>query len=274
MSKNLCPICNTTSHLDYEMTDVYLFFCESCKHRFSIIKSNCDEVYDDDYYQTKHKNWFDNPDTRLFSIINKHIQESSTKSVLDVGCGNGNLLKYLKLRINKISLTGIDLSNVKGFDGVTIINKSFLNYEWESKFDMITSLATIEHIDDVNKFVTKIHQKLNSDGLFLVMTMNDDSILYRISRLLQKIGLTKSFFRLYDKHHVNHFSHYSLKKILISRGFSIQKVYLHNAPLKSLDIESSNKLEHYFNKLAVILLFFMGRLTRKTYLQSIVARKI
>ena len=171
-------------------------------------------------------------------------------------------------------MTGIDLSNVKGFDGVTIINKSFLNYEWESKFDMITSLATIEHIDDVNKFVTKIHQKLNSNGLFLVMTMNDDSILYRISRLLQKIGLTKSFFRLYDKHHVNHFSHYSLKKILISRGFSIQKVYLHNAPLKSLDIESSNKLEHFFNKLAVIFLFFMGRLTRKTYLQSIVARKI
>ena len=274
MSENPCPICNNSASLNYELRDVFLFYCQPCEHRFSIIKSNCDETYDESYYLAKHKNWFENPDTKLYDTIVEHIQESNTKSILDVGCGNGNLLKYLRSQLKGVSLTGIDLSNVKGFDGVTIINKSFLNYEWESKFDMITSLATIEHIDDVNKFVTKIYEKLNSNGLVLVMTMNDDSILYRVSRLLKNYGLTKSFVRLYDKHHVNHFSHYSLKKILTSKGFSIQKVYFHNAPLKSLDIECSNKFEYYFNKLAVLSLFIIGQLTRKTYLQSIVARKI
>lgn len=274
MTKKLCPICNNNTPLNYELRDVFLFYCQPCRHRFSIIKSNCDEKYDDSYYQAKHKNWFENPDIRLYDTIAKHIQKSKSKSILDVGCGNGNLLKYLRSKIERVLLTGIDLSNVKGFDGVTIINKSFLNYEWECKFDMITSLATIEHIDDVHKFVSKIHQKLNPHGLVFIMTMNDDSILYKVSRLLKSLGLPKSFVRLYDKHHVNHFSHYSLKKILISRGFSIQKVYLHNAPLKSLDIECSNNLEYYFNKLAVLFLFIIGLPTGKTYLQSIVARKI
>lgn len=274
MTKKPCPICDNNVPLNYELRDVFLFYCQSCMHRFSIIKSNCDETYNDSYYNEKHKNWFENPDTKLYETIAEHIRKSKSKSVLDVGCGNGNLLKYLRSQIDGVSLTGIDLSNVKGFDGVTIINKSFLNYEWDCKFDMITSLATIEHIDDVNKFVTKIHQKLNSNGLVLVMTMNDDSILYRVARLLKNYGLSKSFLRLYDKHHVNHFSHYSLKKILTVKGFSIQKVYLHNATLKSLDIESSNKFEYYFNKLGVLFLFIIGKITGKTYLQSIVARKI
>ena len=274
MIKSLCPICNNNAPLNYELRDVFLFYCQPCRHRFSIIKSNCDETYGDSYYKEKHKNWFKNPDTKLYEKINEHIIESKSKCILDVGCGNGNLLKYLRSRIEGVLLTGIDLSEVKGFDGVTIINKSFLDYEWESKFDMITSLATIEHIDDVSKFVTKIHQKLNPNGLVFIMTMNDDSILYKVSRFLKYFGLSKSFFRLYDKHHVNHFSHYSLKKILTSRGFSIQKVYIHNAPLKSLDIECSNKFEYYFNKFAVLFLFIIGQFTRKTYLQSIVARKI
>jgi len=274
MNKKSCPICSNPSELEYERSDIFLYRCYNCEHRFTIIKQNIQEQYDNQYYIDKHKNWFNNPDIGLYKKVAAHLVENNSKCILDVGCGNANLLKYLKSLPHDISLTGIDLSDVKEFDNVKIINQSFLDYEWASKYDMVTSLATIEHIVEVEKFVTKIHDKLKPGGIFFVMTMNDDSVLYRTSRLLNRIGLSKAFNRLYDKHHVNHFSHRSLKKILVAKGFSIKKIYLHNAPLKSLDIEHSNKIEFLFNKISVVTLFILGLLTKKTYLQSIVAQRV
>ena len=273
MTKDKCPICLTKTEVEHELKDVFIHNCHACKHRHSVLKDNITEEYDDNYYINKHKNWFNNPDINLYKIIVKLLSKRNLSSLLDIGCGNGNLLKYIKSQLKELQLTGIDLSSVQGFDDVKIINQSFLEYEWSEKYDVITSLATIEHIAEVSDFVTKVHSKLSKGGIFFVMTMNDDSILYRASRILKALGLRKSFKRLYDKHHINHFSHHSLKKLLKQKGFSIEKSYLHDAPLKSLDIEHSHKIEHIINKLAVIALFFIGRITKKTYLQSIVAIK-
>ena len=163
------------------------------------------------------------------------------------------------------------ISLVSGIGDIKATKKYY--DEWSEKYDAITSLATIEHIAEVSSFVTKVHDKLKTGGTFFVMTMNDDSILYQASRILRAFGLKKSFKRLYDKHHLNHFSHHSLKKLLKLKGFSIEKTYLHNIPLKSLDLGHSNKFEYALYKFAVLLFFLIGRITQKTYLQSIVATK-
>lgn len=273
MTKDNCPICSTKTEVEHDLGDAFLHNCRVCNHRHSVIKENINEEYDDEYYIEKHKNWFNNPDTALYAKIVSLLSKRKVSSLLDIGCGNGNLLKYIKSRLEKLQLTGIDLSSVQGFDDVRIINQSFLEYEWPEKYDAITSLATIEHIAEVSEFVTKVHGKLKKGGTFFVMTMNDDSILYRAARILRALGLRKAFKRLYDKHHLNHFSHHSLKKLLKQKGFSIEKSYLHDAPLKSLDIEHSNKTEYALNKFAVLVLFLIGRVTQKTYLQSIVATK-
>tara|TARA_Y100000589_G_scaffold73386_1_gene66510 strand:+ start:22570 stop:23394 length:825 start_codon:yes stop_codon:yes gene_type:complete len=273
MNRVNCPICSAPAQLEHEMPDVFLFSCDDCSHRFSIIKENHEEEYDKDYYLNKHRNWFENPDFELYEKVALHISEASSNTILDVGCGNANLLRFLHAKDPNLDLTGIDLSSVKGFENVKIINQSFLDHNWTSKYDMIASLATIEHITEIDKFVDKVYEKLNSNGLFFVMTMNDDSILYKTARLLRKLGFPKPFNRLYDKHHVNHFSHQSLKKLLISKGFKIKTIYLHNVPLKSLDIEHSNFLEYHINKISVSILFLLGLLSGKTYLQSIVAQR-
>ena len=106
------------------------------------------------------------------------------------------------------------------------------------------------------------------------MTMNDDSILYILSRFLNRIGISKPFQRLYDKHHLNHYSHKSLKKLLQNQNFSIIKTIFHNVPLKSLDFESENWLEYLLNKFIIYIIFIIGKISKRTYLQSIIVKKL
>ena len=273
MSRHPCPICRVMCSVEHDFSDYQLCLCKNCEHRFSIVSKTNEESYESAYYLDKHKNWFKNPDLVLYNKIHGTIHKLKSKNILDIGCGNANLLKFLKSKKSDISLSGIDLSDVKNFDDVKIINQNFLDYDWPGQYDFVVSLATIEHVDDIDLFVNKIFDKLQKNGHLFIMTMNDDSCLYKCARLLFKLGLPKAFNRLYDKHHLNHFSHRSLKKLLKSNGFKIIKIYKHNAPKKSLDIEYSNAIEYLINVVAVKFLFLIGKISGKTYLQSIVAQK-
>ena len=48
------------------------------------------EDYGPDYYERTHKNWFQNPNIRLFERIHKYVKAFGPQChVLDVGCGRG-----------------------------------------------------------------------------------------------------------------------------------------------------------------------------------------
>lgn len=274
MNKTECPICKINCNKEYDLNDVFLFLCENCSHRFSIVKESVNELYDEKYYFEKHKNWFLNPDLKLYNKIYKLIKKSKSSNILDVGCGNGNLLSYIYTHHPKIRLTGIDLSASKINPEIKIIREDFINYELNEKYDFIISLATVEHIYEAELFVNKLYNNLNSGGILFLMTMNDDSILYILSRFLNRIGISKPFQRLYDKHHLNHYSHKSLKKLLQNQNFSIIKTIFHNVPLKSLDFESANWLEYLLNKFIIFIIFIIGKISKRTYLQSIIVKKL
>src|SRR5262245_13272392 len=108
-----CPICGTTSSLDDAHPEVELFRCVRCGHRFSRIKPGVlAEPYDANYYEKTHRNWFAHPDLALFEQIAWYVErEPEPRSLIDVGCGNGNLLYFLAGRLGPATkLAGIDLS--------------------------------------------------------------------------------------------------------------------------------------------------------------------
>lgn len=273
MNNTECPICKIKCNKEYNLKDVFIYLCVKCTHRFSVLKEGTKELYNEEYYLEKHKNWFDNPDLNLYNKILKIINNSKSSNVLDVGCGNGNLLSHIYTHSPKLNLTGIDLSASEINADIKIIREDFVNYECNETYDFIISLATIEHIYEAKLFVNKLYKNLDSGGILFLMTMNDDSLLYKLSRFLNKIGISKPFNRLYDMHHLNHFSHKSLKKLLENQNFIIIKTIFHNVPLKSLDFECSNYLEYHVNKLLIFVIFLIGKLSRRTYLQSIVVKK-
>jgi 2-polyprenyl-3-methyl-5-hydroxy-6-metoxy-1,4-benzoquinol methylase len=235
-----------------------------------------EETYGSDYYQKTHKNWFENPNYPLFAQLASEISHHKSNAVLDVGCGNGAFLNYLANVSDGLNLQGIDLSNeAVSITGIEFLQDDFLTYGFQKKFDAIVSLAVIEHLSDVTSFPRRIHDLLNKDGIACVMTLNESGLLYRFANLLRKIGVSSVFIRLYDPHHINHFSKDSLERLLTKDGlFKLKKIIDHNTPLAAIDVPASNFVMKWVMKLGVAAIFFVGKITKKAYLQTIVVIKV
>ncbi len=276
-SSFICPVCHFSSKQWVQLPKVSLYRCSACNHCFTDCFSiKQEELYGSDYYLKTHKNWFENPNFPLFSLLSKEIVESGAKTILDVGCGNGDFLRYLTSITSDLELQGIDLSSGAEQEGnIMFLKGDFLTYQFLGKFDAVVTLAVIEHLRDVSSFVHRIHDLLNKDGKAYVMTINEAGVLYRLANVLRKFGFHQVFVRLYDAHHLNHFSKESLERLLTKDGlFRVLKVVDHNAPLAAIDVPANNFILRFAMKIGVVAVFFAGKITKKAYLQTFVISKV
>ena len=269
----VCPVCGGEGIAEYRFSDASVGRCLQCGHRFTLAGSiETAEEYTDEYFLETHKNWFSNPNYSLFQKIYDVAKKRAKPGykVLDVGCGNGDLLRYLRGKDTSFDCHGIDLAANAPQEGIHFRKGDFLEADYDSKFDLIVSLAVIEHIVDVSGFVNRMRQLCKPDGFVVVMTMNDDCVTYRIARVLFKLGYKTPLQRLYDKHHLNHFSMSSLRNLLERNGLSVLDLYRHNIPLRAIDIPPSSWLVGVVLKLAVLTIFVLNDITGKTFLQTVI----
>lgn len=270
-----CPICAIPAGPAEPHPEVELFRCARCGHRFSRIKPGVSmEPYGAAYFTETHHNWFANPHINLFERIARLIErEPQPVQVIDVGCGNGNFLRYLVGRLRGVALTGVDLMANQATPQIEFIQGDALRAGIHRQFAAVVSLATIEHIDDVRAFVRRLKELTRPSGLVVVMTLNDDSALYLLARALRRVGFPLAFDRLYSCHHIHHFSRRSLAKLLEQEGLRLEGAILHDAPLAAIDIPVSSRAGALLLRLSVAAVFTLGRITRRTYLQTAVCRK-
>jgi 2-polyprenyl-3-methyl-5-hydroxy-6-metoxy-1,4-benzoquinol methylase len=271
-----CPICGGASRLDAPHREVELFWCTQCAHRFSRIKPGLPaEPYDSEYFHKTHRKWFAHPDLALFEHIAVLAErEPEPRSLIDVGCGNGNLLRFLAARLGpKTTLAGIDLSANESTANIEFFQGDVLSATLDRQFSIVVSLATIEHIPDVRSFMRRLRSLAKPNGLAIVMTLNDDSLLYRTARLLNRVGISIAFDRLYSRHHLHHFSRSSLSRLLASEGLKPEAVILHNAPFAAIDVPASSPAGAAVLRLGVGALNGLSRLSRKSYLQTVICHR-
>jgi len=272
-----CPICSSPAPFWKRSVSADIYRCDSCNHPFTDTESiRAKETYDVNYYLKTHENWFKNPNIPLFQKLLGLITSHHCKTVLDIGCGNGDFLYYLHDANPSLSLTGIDLSakNLQK-DQMTFIGGDFNQHQFNQSFDAVISLAFIEHIDKVDSFPQRIASLLNQNGIACIMTINETGLLYQIANFLKSCGVSSIFNRLYDPHHLNHFSQESLEKLFrSSKDLQMVEVIHHNAPIKSIDFPANNLLIKYIYTLGVGTIFQLGLLLKKGYLQTLVVKKI
>lgn len=272
-----CPICALPAPIWKSSISADIYRCQACNHPFTDTDSiKVKETYDVNYYLKTHENWFKNPNIPLFQKLQFLITAHGCKSILDIGCGNGDFLYYLHDANKDLQLTGIDLSAKNQHkDGMTFIGGDFNHHQFEQHFDAVISLAFIEHIDKVNDFPARISSLLNPNGIACIMTINETGLLYQIANFLKSCGVTSIFNRLYDPHHLNHFSQESLEKLFSNaRDLKIIEVIHHNAPIQSIDFPANNALIKSIYTLGVSFIFQLGVLFKKAYLQTLVVKKI
>ena len=122
----------------------------------------------------KNNFWYRSRNQVLKTIFKRYLA-GNAYDVLEVGCGNGTVLRALS-EIKNLHLTGADiyLSGVK-FAKSQVPNVEFIqidatNIPFENKFDAIGCFDVIEHIDDDKRVLTELNKALKKNG-FLFLTV-------------------------------------------------------------------------------------------------------
>jgi 2-polyprenyl-3-methyl-5-hydroxy-6-metoxy-1,4-benzoquinol methylase len=138
--------------------------------------------------------------------------------VLDIGCGDGS---FLKLARKQFDCRGIEISrylaDLARKDGLKVTTGNFLSMDFfNEKYDGITLISLLEHLDDPERAINKCFGLLNKSGVLLLKTVNYGCL----NRVIKKGDWTG--FRPPD--HVIYFNPSNLERLLKKTGFSKIKI--------------------------------------------------
>ncbi len=267
-----CPLCGAPANFYAKHPEAELYRCPSCTHCFTRIETVQLEQYHENYFYEDHQRWFEHPNLKLFDRIAATIPQGA--SVLDAGCGRGDMLRHFRKIRPDLKLTGIDLSANKDEDGITYHQADLLTMKIDRTFDVVVSLAVIEHVTDVRIFIDRLRQFTKPGGAVVIMTLNDDSLLYRLARAGRAVGVPLAFNRVYSRHHLNHFTRKSLRGALERSGLRIESDMTHNAPMAAIDIPVKTLPVELGLLAALWWVFIFGDLTGTSFLQTVFCRNL
>lgn len=159
---------------------------------------------------------------RIYQTSWEWVKEKlESGKILDIGCGNGEFLDYLKK--NGWNCWGIDISDVAVKNTALKIGRDkvrrcdLLNLYFNTKFDYVSFWHALEHSSEPVKYLKKTNTLLKEGGKILGEVPNFDSPLLRIFQ--------DSYSWIMVPDHVIYFSEKSLKKALKIAGFKDILVY-------------------------------------------------
>ncbi len=136
-------------------------------------------------------------------------------AVLDIGCGDGSFMRLAERKGYKC--TGIEISaylaGLSKGKGLKTLTGNFLSHDFgDQKFDGITLISLLEHLDDPELAIKKCFSLLNDKGVLFLKTVNY-ACLNRFIR-----GGDWTGFRPPD--HIVYFTPTNLKRLLKKHGFN------------------------------------------------------
>lgn len=229
---------------DYVLkSNLHIVKCSSC----GFIFTDTDQTQQDyDLYYSR-QNMYYKPVTEItkyitdiFDVSHKYLNSEST--IIDVGCGGGSLLTFFKNN-GYTNVTGIDTSKIcvehLRVNGVNCIHGSVFSVK-PSQFDYVTCCHVLEHIIDINEFVTHLKNFMKPDGHMYIEV--PDSTRYT----------TNPPFQDFNIEHVNHFTLMTLITLFDKHGFqcieSGQKIIGHGYPSIYVVFSLKKSIDYYISE--------------------------
>jgi 2-polyprenyl-3-methyl-5-hydroxy-6-metoxy-1,4-benzoquinol methylase len=162
---------------------------------------------------------------KKYRKIIKNTINHKHNTLLDIGCGYGHFIQILK---HDFDVYGMDISN----HAINIASSRTkcecisgnLNNEipFDKKFDIITAISIIEHLDQPRKGIKLIYDSLNPGGIFCceVPTVNN-----KMSSIIYKL------FFSWDETHVFITSVEGIESLIKSVGFKRISTYSSTFPI-------------------------------------------
>ncbi len=191
--------------------------------------------YPDNFHKEKHGG--ENPE-RLLSQTN-FLPKLSSETVLDIGCGQGDFLNFLKSKYPDTSLYGVDYF-VKDINSKNIqfFNKLLADCHFEDNyFDLITAWAVFEHLHSPDVYFNEVSRILKKEGKFIFLVTNSES-LYGKYAYIEDIP-----------RHTYHFSKKTLQNYAKKYNFKMTKCIFTD---EIFDGRGKGTFNHLFSKIAGI----------------------
>jgi len=151
--------------------------------------------------------------------------------VLDVGCGNGFLGRYLKEKCG-CKVFGIEKNEVwaneakKYYDNVVIgdLNDEKIWEKIQDKFDTIILADILEHLVNPETVLGQIKKIIRRDSEIIISLPNIALWRIRLNLLIGKFNYTKR--GILDETHLHFFTLKSAKEMIIKSGYQIQEIFI------------------------------------------------
>ena len=117
------------------------------------------------------------------SIIKNNLPKDKNSKILDVGCGYGKFLNFLKSKSFN-NITGLEIGKeqcnfLKGKD-IDLIETDLMSFLSNSnqKFDLITMFDVLEHFNknEILIIVSSLKKRLNKSGKLIIQVPNGEAI--------------------------------------------------------------------------------------------------
>ncbi len=116
-------------------------------------------------------------------FITDKLDEMVFDSLIDIGCGDGRLLKELHARFPQKRLVGVDYSEraisfARAFcPDVDYRSLDLLSFQFEESFDVASMIEVYEHIpyDICNKFLSAVTNLLNENGILILTVPHENT---------------------------------------------------------------------------------------------------
>ena len=190
------------------------------------------------YNRKTAQNPADNPKNKYVKLFAPELRD---KSVVDFGCGDGQMLLAIDRLLKTRSLSGIDVvvsKDLKAHESIHFVEGNLMTHEFDEPFDVAFSDNVLEHLvlQDAQTHLNNIYRNLNPGGKLIIIMPNRLFGPWDITRIkdFSQSGKTEAM-----GGHVNESTHYEMIECLQKAGFKEFRTIL---PIPKLKYMLFNKL--------------------------------
>jgi 2-polyprenyl-3-methyl-5-hydroxy-6-metoxy-1,4-benzoquinol methylase len=271
-----CPFCSYKWIREKCVIDeLKLLECPQCGLCFLEIKQvELKSLYGKDYYQERAQYYFGEGNIRQFrkGLHILHQLKPQKGKLLDVGCGLGMFVKLAKhdgWEAKGVEISPFACAQARK-DGLEVIEGELENLHLPSEsFDVVTLWDAIEHFSDPFIKIKEIWRILKKDGLILLNTPNENSLLKNLAWLTYFMSFKKVTYplkKLYHEYHWFYFRPRTLKQILKTYNFDI--LMFKTQPIPLIKARTSP-----LGKMVVFVFSLFERMTNSGYELFVIAKK-